>query len=52
MCPYHNEPNVNFCEVCEQVGCGSCLVYGPHNNQMHRILKIEDAFKSRYLYLN
>ena len=41
ICPYHNEKNTNFCEVCEQVGCESCLVYGPHNNQMHRISKLD-----------
>ena len=41
-----------FCEVCEQVGCEKCLVYGPHNNQMHRISKLDEAFKTRYLYLN
>lgn len=38
--------------MCEQVGCASCLVYGPHNNQMHRITKLDEAFKARYLYLN
>ncbi len=52
LCPYHNEQNTNYCEVCEQVGCASCLVYGPHNNQMHRITKLDEAFKSRYLFLN
>ena len=52
ICPFHNEKNTNFCEICEQVGCESCLVYGPHNNQMHRVSKLDECFKARYLYLN
>jgi hypothetical protein len=27
-------------------------VYGPHNNQMHRVTRIDEAFQARYLYLN
>jgi|688.fasta_scaffold1217605_2 hypothetical protein len=38
--------------MCEQTGCESCIVYGPHNNQMHRVSRIDEAFQARYLYLN
>lgn len=27
-------------------------MYGPHNNQMHRVTKLDEAFKARYLFLN
>lgn len=49
---HHKEKNTIFCEICEQTGCQNCLVYGPHNNQMHRITKIDEAFTGRYLFLN
>jgi hypothetical protein len=41
LCPHHKEPTTLFCEICEQTGCESCLVYGPHNNQMHRVTRMD-----------
>lgn len=38
--------------MCEQTGCESCTIYGPHNNQMHRVGRIDESFQARYLYLN
>lgn len=52
LCQYHKEKNSIYCEICEQPGCQQCIVYGPHNNQMHRVNKIDESFKARYLYLN
>lgn len=52
LCPHHKEPTTLFCEICEQTGCESCLLYGPHNNQMHRVSRLDEAFQARYSYLN
>mgnify|MGYP000918097077 FL=1 len=52
MCQLHKEKNILFCELCEQPGCHNCTVFGPHNSQMHRVSKLEECYKARYLYLN
>lgn len=46
-CIHHNVPFQYFCETCEEPICQQCTVLGPHNTQLHRINRLNDAFKIR-----
>ncbi|KAL4468003.1 hypothetical protein ABPG72_015873 [Tetrahymena utriculariae] len=47
ICVHHGTDLVYFCESCEEPICRNCTKLGPHNNQLHRINTLEEAFKSR-----
>lgn len=38
-----------YCETCEDLACQECRISGPHNNQEHWVLEIDNAYQSRFL---
>ncbi|EGR29141.1 hypothetical protein IMG5_162440 [Ichthyophthirius multifiliis] len=47
FCVHHSSELVYYCESCEEPICRNCTKLGPHNNQLHRINTLEEAYKSR-----
>jgi len=46
-CIHHQQDLVYYCESCEEPICEKCSILGPHNNQLHRINTLNEAFHSR-----
>jgi len=46
-CIHHQQELVLYCESCEEPICEKCSILGPHNNQLHRINTLHEAFHSR-----
>lgn len=46
LCIIHQEPLTHYCYSCEEPICYRCAAYGPHNNQLHRVVEISVAYKS------
>jgi hypothetical protein len=47
-CSTHSQPIKYYCDTCNEPICSECTTFGPHNNPLHRILGIDDAFNLRY----
>ncbi|KAL4433153.1 hypothetical protein ABPG74_010848 [Tetrahymena malaccensis] len=47
LCIRHKLPLKYFCETSEEPVCEQCTIQGPHNNQLHRICNLHDAFNRR-----
>lgn len=51
-CLLHNKDLQFYCENTESLICYDCTVMGPHNTQLHRISKVDEAFAYRFQTLN
>jgi palmitoyltransferase len=43
---HHNQKLVYYCESCEEPICQQCTTLGPHNNQLHRIQAVQEAYSA------
>lgn len=51
-CLIHGKDLQFYCENTESLICYDCTVMGPHNTQLHRISKMDEAFAFRFQTLN
>jgi len=51
-CVHHKKKFQYYCESCEEPICDHCSMLGPHNNQLHRINTLGDAYKSRVMMIH
>lgn len=47
-CIHHNQSLRFYCESCEEPICQECFHIGPHNNKLHRIVNLIDAFRKNF----
>ena len=52
LCYHHNNILKLYCESCEEPICNDCQIIGPHNNKLHRIININDAYRNKFKKLN
>ena len=52
VCYHHNSILKLYCESCEEPICNDCQIIGPHNNKLHRIININDAYRNKFKKLN
>jgi palmitoyltransferase len=52
FCVHHTSSLVFYCESCEEPICQNCTILGPHNNQLHRINTLQDAYKARVIAID
>jgi len=45
LCVLHQAPLLLYCGACEEPVCQQCATLGPHNNQLHRVVDLNSAFR-------
>jgi len=47
LCIHHEQTMTYFCDSCQEPVCNQCTVIGPHNNQLHRLIDLQTAFRTQ-----
>ena len=51
LCVHHNLPLKLFCDSCNEPACDECKISGPHDNKLHNVKNIIEAYNEKYRIL-